>query len=184
MARVSESIGAYAADGRWGDVAEAINASGVSSLGSRDKSILLCELSYYGRIEPISVLLECGADPNYCYDINDTSIYKYILGAYPRTTALGQAILGAAERKHNTIQVVNMLLNFGANVNLYTYSGYTPLQLAIINDRPAHAELLLQRGADPELFRNDDERLNSFDIANEEGVDWAILMLRNWKRAR
>jgi ankyrin repeat protein len=167
----------YASDGRWDDIQEILSQFSRSQVSEAEIALVLCELCYYGKIQSIQQLLNAGADPNYRYSGDEESSVVYRLVAYPRTTPLGQTILGCSERHYDTKVVMERLLDCGADPNMHTYAGYTPLQLTILNDCPEHARVLLSRGADPYKLYDDVEPSDAFDVAREEGCAWGAKLL-------
>lgn len=118
-----------------------------------------------GNVEVAEVLLHNGAEIGhtsvsgqpYFYDavsggMANLAGIRFLLehGANPDASSLtGRKAIVAAVRK-GRIDLVELLLDYGANVNAHDYTGSSLLPLAL--DQPNGieiAELLLQRGADP-----------------------------------
>lgn len=89
----------------------------------------------------------------------------------------------------NSVEIVSLLLDHGAEVNARNVAGYTPLHWAARAGKMACARLLLERGADLDAVSNKGETV--VDMAIEGGtlgVDNAneemIKMLRNHPAAQ
>jgi len=152
MATVA-SVGPLAFEQRWTEVEEILH--GLGSLPEKDRSTLLCELCFYGNVRCIEMLLDSQVDVNFRFEYEGRSNVAYRVVAYPRTTPIGQAILGRSQGRFQTFETLQLLLQARADPNLHTYQGYTPLQLAIIEDCPEHAEALLSAGANSRLLCED-----------------------------
>lgn len=176
------NLGAYVADGRWSEVEDLLLSAAAESLGQVDKSTLLCELAYYGQESATRTLLASGADVNFRFELDTRSPFAYKLVAYPRSTPLGQTILGSSYGRFKTLPVMTDLLSAGANPNAPTYQGYTPLQLAIVENRPEHARILLAQGADPHSKCEDPliDEGDAFYFAEQfaERSSWACELLK------
>jgi ankyrin repeat protein len=171
------NLGAYAADNRWPEIDELLVSPAVHALNRIDKSTLLCELLYYGRESIVQPLLAGGADVNFRFEWHAGSRFAYKVAAYPGSTPLGQTILGASYRRFNTLPAIEALLLARADPNALTYQGYTPLQLAIVQNCPEHALALLTAGADPHL--KCEYPVDAFELAQDS--PWAREMLSRWR---
>ena len=158
---------------RWLAVQEFLDQLPLHGLSELDKSVLLAELCFHGKSHLVRQLLELGADPNFCFDGTNVSPFSYDLE--PGTTPIGQTILGSKWRGHRTFRTLHVLLMGNGDPNAITFSGYTPLQLAIVFDRPEFAGLLLLYGADPHKSSADLDKPTAFDFAHE--FEWARPML-------
>ncbi|KAL9226437.1 hypothetical protein vseg_002251 [Gypsophila vaccaria] len=67
------------------------------------------------------------------------------------------------------IGMLELLLQYGANVNVFDSKGNTPLHRCILKGKAIAARLLLTRGADPLAVNN--EGKSSLDIAKESNFD-------------
>lgn len=180
------SIGALAEDKRWPEIHELL-AEGLSTSTLIEKNVLLCELSFFDNLHAVKILIEAGTEVNYRYDLSCGSQIAYTLRAYPSSTPVGQTILGHAHRRFDTAEVLSTLLAAGADVEGKSYSAYTPLQLAIVENCPRHAELLLKAGARVEVAP--EKRTNGtdpLDLAKARSKDrpWAMAMLSKYKRSK
>jgi ankyrin repeat protein len=122
-------------------------------------SVLLRDLE--DPVEMIRVLVHRGAD------INATTMDKQ--GEYTRLTPLHLAVL----RSEN---VMLYLIQKGALLNAQAEPSLTPLHMAIMNDKPYAARILVLAGADVDLKNHDG--LSSFDLANEKGMKDLIKIIR------
>jgi ankyrin repeat protein len=173
-------IGIFAQDGRWDEV-RSVLCSELTSSSELEKAVLLCQLSYYEHLDLCAFLLRAGADVNYRRLEDDCPHVSFFLE--PRTTPLGQTILGHSYRRRKTIPILELLLHHGADPNLTTAFGYTPLQLAIVENCPEHARVLLNHSADPYKLNEDRIELaeNAFELAHARRDErpWATPMLQN-----
>lgn len=95
------------------------------------------------NIEAVKILLDAGADVN-DYLANSSQNYP------GRTTALHKAAyLSSTESKFRSAEVVEYLLNKGANPNVFDEYGLTPLHHATFSKNDIATSLLLSAGADP-----------------------------------
>ena len=94
--------------------------------------------------ESVAYLLEHGANPN--------------CGGH-RCTSLGLAVAG------NKLPLIKMLIDSGADVNLPSTTGRTPVEVAIDHKRAKALELLINAGAQPIVL--EDSYFNG-----ERGIYW------------
>ncbi|KAF2312800.1 hypothetical protein GH714_040498 [Hevea brasiliensis] len=71
--------------------------------------------------------------------------------------------------------MVELLLQYGANINASNSKGQTPLHQCIINRRPAIAKLLLMRGADPQAV--DRVGNTAFQLLSQSALDDSELVV-------
>lgn len=89
------------------------------------------------RTECVKMILEAGADPNLVID-SETPLHNNA---------------GSRLSYQSTFEIMNLLLQHGARVNPPQDSARpTPLQLAVQSGHPGLVRLLLEKGADPNLF--------------------------------
>jgi hypothetical protein len=163
---------------------------GLEQLGFVDRSILLYEFCYTGEIDLVKFLIERGVEldfDSYIAVTQDVGREGRVLtywedSIHPGSTPIGQAILGTADGVAWNMPVLDKLLGAGADPNRHTYSGYTPLQLAIVCDLPEMAGLLLLRGGDPSKPSTDFDNPTAFDFLDEH--TWARYMLERWRKGR
>jgi len=153
-----------ASDRRW---AELINEIPNASTETRDDwSRLVIRLSFYGSTSWIFPILERGADPRFKDENGDTALSECLSGAL---------------RRNPTFLTFAALLEAKADPNEITRGGSRILQLAIMEDLPEYAALLLLHGADPRLPSPDPDRPDAFLIARTHGRGWAAHMLDRWR---
>ncbi|KAF4162854.1 hypothetical protein CNMCM6936_001486 [Aspergillus lentulus] len=122
-----------------------------------------------GDIEICRILLEAGADLNApsgptgmrttalhrASENNDAECARMLLeaGADPNLAVEGETPLHTACYKSEALDIVNLLLQFGAYVNPpQACARLTPLQLAVKNGEPNLGQLLLDNKANPNSF--------------------------------
>lgn len=84
----------------------------------------------WGDIQAVKILIEAGADPNYGTDKDGHS-----------------ALMWAAKNFDEQLEMAEVLLEAGAQVNIVSNYGETPLSIAEEYGNPNIAELLREYGA-------------------------------------
>lgn len=107
--------------------------------------------AYFKRPEAVRVLLDLGAD-----------VHQAAANA-TKVTALHAAV------SSNQTQIVQWLVEAGADVNARQQIDYTPLMGAAANARVEILDLLLAHGADPSIKTTDGK--SAADLAREHGHD-------------
>ena len=107
--------------------------------------------AYFKHPAAVRLLLDRGANPNQA------------AANTAKVTALHAAV------SSNQAQIVEWLLDAGADVNARQQIDYTPLMGAAANARTAIMDMLLARGADPSLKTTDGK--TAADLAREHGHD-------------
>ena len=159
----------------------------------------LLRACYIGGLESARYAIESGADVN-CVGIDgstplgaasfsaSTDLMEYLIskGADPnnnagRSTALMKAIVSQWPDK------VELLLNHGANPNLCSRSGDSPLQYAAQLKSPAILKILLRAGADPDGSNGDPikaayskKQKENMSILLSHGADIDLLAPKIW----
>ena len=131
---------------------------------------------YHSPLAFIRTLLESGADPNAMADD----------GFPPLIAALSctRQVPGAA-RRTDVDEIVRLLLTFGADPNQRGINDYTPLHMAVAERNLLAIQILLDRGADPELRTRIDECETPIDMATKAGFgDTAALLARRGQPLR
>src|SRR5688572_3285058 len=131
---------------------------------------------YHSPLAFIRTLLESGADPNATADD----------GFPPLIAALSctRQVPGAT-RRTDVDEIVRLLLTFGADPNQRGINDYTPLHMAVAERNLLAIQILLDRGADPELRTRIDECETPIDMATKAGLgDTAALLARRGQPLR
>lgn len=111
--------------------------------------------------EVAATLIDLGADPAH---------------EFSGMTALGRLAYlyaGKPEKSDGMLATARVLLQKGANANLFSETGETPLMTAARNDDPGLVKLLLEYGADPHLTNKD--TASAFTLARPGSVVAALL---------
>ena len=119
-----------------GDPSDFPNCRGPMGLGE----IVLEYAIYHSPIPFIQKLLEMGADPEY--------------GNHAGYPSLVAALSSA---RSDRLEILDLLLSHGADIQQRGVNGYTPLHWAVGEDDPRLVEWLLARGADPKARTNVDD---------------------------
>ena len=124
----------------------------------------------WNMIDVTDVLLRHGADPNaHDYDEGRTPLHAaviwnglekqhvtFLLLAHAETDPGAEDDLGLTPlhwaAKHDTVNIVEVLLDQGVDPNSRADNGQTPLHLAAFQDDPDVVEVLLDHGADPMIL--------------------------------
>ena len=141
------------------------------------------EAALLGRVDRLRALLD--ADPALLNAYAADGFYPLGLAAYFKQPAAARLLLdrGAdpnqaarnpakvtalhAAVSSDQLQIVEWLLDAGADVNARQQMDYTPLMGAAANARTAIMELLLARGADPSMRTTDGK--TAADLARDHG---------------
>lgn len=131
----------------------AYSADGFQGLG------LAC---FFGHAEMVKTLLQAGANAN--------SAARNQMKVAPIHSA-------AANRDVKTaLEIVRMLLNAGADVNVTQHGGWTPLQQAAAHGNTELVRLLLERGADKNALAENGK--TALDLAQKGNHLDAVAVLR------
>jgi hypothetical protein len=131
---------------------------------------------YHSPLPFIRTLLEIGADPN--APVDD--------GFPPLIAALstGREAPGAT-RRTDVDEILRLLLAFGADPNQRGLNDYTPLHVAVSERNPLAVQILLDKGANPELRTRIDEHETPLEMATAAGLaDIAALLERKGQPLR
>ena len=106
-----------------------------------------------GSPEIVGVLLDKGADPNIRDDSGATPLHEAMWGILRggRRSNAPVALSPGKNQNPDTLAVVTLLLDKGADINARTKEGATPLLNALAWGQSDVARLLIQRGADVNL---------------------------------
>jgi ankyrin repeat protein len=132
---------------------------------------------YSSPLAFIRELLDLGADPN--ADTGD--------GFPPLIAALSclRAAPGSPPRT-DALDIVALLLRFGAVPNRHGIHDYTPLHMAVSQRDPQAVAALLEEGADPRIRTRIDDYQTPCEMANAAGLSEIARMLAaaelQWER--
>ncbi len=140
-----------------GDPPDFPNARGPIGLGE----IVLEYAIYHSPIPFVASLLELGADPEY----GDHAGYPSIIAAL-------------ASGRKDRLEIIELLLERGADIQQRGVNGYTPLHWAAAEDDPRLIEWLLARGADPAARTDVDDYATPLEEARILGHHQAARALR------
>jgi ankyrin repeat protein len=115
---------------------------------------------YHAPLALVRSLLELGADPNYA-----SSGFPSLLAALSTV-------------RPDRLDILALLLEFGAAVDQRGLNDWTPLHYAVARDDPRAVELLLAGGADPQARTRIDERSMPLEDALRLGRGEAARLLR------
>jgi hypothetical protein len=106
---------------------------------------LLIKASYHGYIKQVEAYVNAGADVNSC--ISDEELLTIGIQANEKilNNKCTNALHLASEKGH--VEVVEFLLDNGADINAKTGRGYTALMYAKLNNHENVEKLLISRGA-------------------------------------
>jgi hypothetical protein len=131
--------------------------------GRMPRAIGSCLVSaiYRSPLAFIRTLLEIGADPNIPVD-----------DGFPPLIAALSSARGApgAPGRTDVVEIVRLLLSFGADPDQRGINDYTPLHMAVAERNPLAVQILLDGGADPELRTRIDECQTPIEMAEAAGL--------------
>ncbi len=117
---------------------------------------------YHGPLSLIRRLLELGADPN----------YESMEGFPALIAALGSG-------RTDSCEILELLLDFGADIQQRGVNDYTPLHYAAARNDTEAIALLLSRGADPDARAQIDDFATPLEEAEILGHTQASARLRS-----
>ena len=118
---------------------------------------------YHSPLRFIRELLEIGADAN----PEQHSGFPPLIAALSNST------------RPDTLEVVELLLSFGADPDQRGINDYTALHVAVAERNRRAVELLLSAGADPDLRTRIDDLEAPLDLARGLGVSEIVDLLQN-----
>jgi ankyrin repeat protein len=127
---------------------------------------------YHSPLAFIRTLLEIGADPNPAEHT----------GFPPLIAALScsRSQPGAPGRP-DVVDILSLLLSFGADPNQRGLNDYTPLHMAVGEGNLAALKLLLERGADPRLRTRIDDCETPRELAQKSGLSQFAALLAGYE---
>jgi ankyrin repeat protein len=141
-----------------GDPPDFPNCHGPMGVGE----IVLEHAIYHSPLRFVRALLELGADPNY----GDHAGFPSLIAA-----------LSSVRKDRDA--VIELLLDFGADIQQRGVNGYTPLHYAAATNDLKGIELLLARGADPDARTDVDDFATPLEEAEILGLTEVVEALRN-----
>jgi ankyrin repeat protein len=133
---------------------------------------------YHSPLSFIRTLLEIGANPN--PDPGDHIGFPPLIAAL----SCSRSQPGSPARS-DVLDIIELLLEFGADPNQRGTNDYTPLHMAVGERNLPAVRLLLERGADPELRTRIDHYETARELAVNAGlVDIAEVLEASGKRQR
>ena len=123
---------------------------------------------YHSPLSFIRTLLEIGADPN----PSDHAGFPPLIAAL----SCSRSQPGSPGRV-DVVEIIELLLSFGADPNQRGLNDYTPLHMAVSERNALAVERLLKSGADPRLQTRIDECETPREMAEKAGLrDIAALL--------
>lgn len=162
---------------RAGDLAElqaAVEDGSVVPNGAMPLTIGSCleYAIYHSPLPFIRTLLEIGANPN----PSDPAGFPPLIAAL----SCSRSHPGAPARPE-VIDILGLLLSFGADPNQRGINDYTPLHMAVAERNRAAIKLLLEAGADPRLRTRIDDCETPREMAEKVGIREIADMLLEWE---
>ncbi len=129
-----------------------------------------------GQIGAVKQLLDAGAEPN-VFDTNGFSpLHHAVQVSSPSVTVNQPGLMPSSQRDAASIEqnhqaVVELLLARGANPNIQTPEGATPLHLSVLGGDKAISEILLRAGCNPLLVFADgmNDGISAVSLAWQNG---------------
>ena len=123
--------------------------------------IILEYAIYHSPLPFIRTLLDLGADPNY----GDHAGFPSLIAAL-------------STDREDRLDIVELLLSCGADIQQYGHNGYTPLHWAAAADDVRAIELLIKSGADPTARTLVDDYFTPVEEAELLNCNQAVKALR------
>jgi ankyrin repeat protein len=127
---------------------------------------------YHSPLPFIRTLLEIGANPN----PSDHAGFPPLIAAL----SCSQPSAGAPARPE-VIDILGLLLSFGADPNQRGINDYTPLHMAVAERNAAAVKLLLEAGANPRLRTRIDDCETPREMAERAGMREIADELLEWE---
>ena len=128
---------------------------------------------YHSPLAFIQTLLEIGADPNPTDHIGFPPLIAALSCSRSQPGSPGRA---------DVVDIIKLLLRFGADPNQRGINDYTPLHMAVAERNLAAVRLLLESGADPECRTRIDDYETPLEMATNAGLIEIAAVLAAHKR--
>ena len=116
---------------------------------------------YHSPLPFIGTLLACGADPSPAVDDGFPPLIAALSCSRPQPGSPG---------RNDTLDIIKLLLSFGADPNQRGINDYTPLHMAVGERHFFAIEVLLEAGADPRLRTRIDDYETPLEMAERAGL--------------
>jgi ankyrin repeat protein len=117
---------------------------------------------YHSPLNFIRTLLEIGADPNPVDHAGFPPLIAALSCSRPQPGSPGRA---------DVLEILKLLLAFGADPNQRGINDYTPLHMAVSERNAVAVGVLLEAGADPRLRTRIDDYETPREMAERAGLD-------------
>lgn len=153
----------------------------------REQESALLEAARVGNLDAVRALLERGTDPNITDDCRRTPLMlaakKEIASLLLRHKAAldtwdqyGETALIWAVSRHRNLDLVEFLLDWGADPNATNWENVTALMHAAISGPPAMVELLITAGANIQAKAHGGRRVLQWAIDNDNVAVTKLLL--------
>jgi ankyrin repeat protein len=115
---------------------------------------------YHSPVSFIRTLLEIGADPKPAHHSGFPPLVAALSCSNPQ---------GGSPGRPDVLEILRLLLEFGADPNQRGINDYTSLHMAVAEENAEAVKLLLEAGADPDLPTTIDECETPRDMAQKAG---------------
>jgi len=127
---------------------------------------------YHSPLSFIRELLKIGAEPNPTNHDGFPPLIAALSCSQPRPGSPGRT---------DVVEIISLLLAFGADPNQRGINDYTPLHMAVSERNLPAVERLLASGADPSLRTRVDEYETPLEMAETAGLHAIAELLRKFK---
>lgn len=169
MASRLEIAAAFAREGRWDELTHLIKEE--PELAHEEnwngETLLIMCAGFGASASVMEELVQLGADPNH--------------RAHDGSNALAAAIVGGSRYGLTTLAELRTLLRLGADPNAVADCGMPALHWAIAQNRPEHAEVLLEHGARLDTKTADDPPESVEDVARRVRSKWFPRLLAEYR---
>jgi uncharacterized protein len=128
---------------------------------------------YHSPLPFIRELLAIGADPNPAVNDGFPPLIAALSCSRPHPGSPGRS---------DTLEIVELLLTFGADPNQRGINDHTPLHMAVSERNLAAVEVLLEAGADPRLRTRIDDYETPVEMAERAGLGEIAKLLAEYNQ--